>query len=528
MPPGYRVAFASDEGLCMTASPQRATPRDWLGLAVIALPCIVYAMDLTVLNLAVPAISRELRPTAAQLLWIIDIYGFMVAGMLITMGTLGDRIGRRKLLMFGAAAFGAASVLAAFATTPLMLIAMRAVLGIAGATLAPSTLSLIRNMFHDPAQRRIAIGVWVASFSVGGAIGPVVGGLLLEFYWWGAVFLLAVPVMLLMLVLGPFLLPEYRDPRPGALDIASAVLSLCAVMTTIWGIKKIAEEGIDLAPLAMIGVGVALAVAFVRRQRTLARPMIDLRLFDDRAFTSALLAYALGTFVAFGVFVFVAQYLQLVLGMDTLEAGLWSMPFALGFIVGASVTPRLAERFGPAPVITGGLAVAALGFVALAVFAAHGSPGAIVGAFTLYAVGLAPVFTLATDLVVGCAPPEHAGAASALSETGSELGGALGIALLGSLGAAIYRLALSDTAFVGIAPADLAEARNTLGAALDIAARTAPPTGALLADAAREAFVRGMQAGAVAASVVMALLAALTAGPLRGAREARSEAVDAA
>ncbi len=512
----------------MTTSPRRATPRDWLGLAVIALPCIVYAMDLTVLNLAVPAISRELRPTAAQLLWIIDIYGFMVAGMLITMGTLGDRIGRRKLLMFGAAAFGAASVLAAFATTPPMLIAMRAVLGIAGATLAPSTLSLIRNMFHDPAQRRIAIGVWVASYSVGGAIGPVVGGLILEFYWWRAVFLLAVPVMVLLLALGPFLLPEYRDPRPGALDLASAVLSLCAVMTTIWGIKEIAEEGVGLAPLAVIGVGAALALAFVRRQRTLARPMIDLRLFDDRAFTSALLAYALGTFVAFGIFVFVAQYLQLVLGMQTLEAGLWSMPFALGFIVGASLTPRLAGRFGPAPVITGGLVIAALGFMLLAAVATRSGLGWIVGAFTLYAVGLAPVFTLATDLVVGRAPPEHAGAASALSETGSELGGALGIALLGSLGAAIYRMTLSDVPLAGIDAVDLAEARATLGAALDIAARAAEPTRSLLSDAARHAFVRGMQASAIAAAAMVALLAAFTARPLRGVRRRQGQRDEAA
>ena len=206
----------------MTATAPKATRRDWLGLAVIALPCLLYSMDLTVLNLAIPQLSVDLKPSAAQLLWIVDIYGFMVAGSLITMGTLGDRIGRRKLLLIGAAAFGLASVLAAFSTSAEMLIATRALLGIAGATLAPSTLSLIRNMFLDPKERSFAIGIWIASFSAGGAIGPLVGGLLLEHYWWGSVFLVGVPVMILLLMLGPFLLPEFKAPNAGRVDLASA------------------------------------------------------------------------------------------------------------------------------------------------------------------------------------------------------------------------------------------------------------------------------------------------------------------
>src|SRR5215216_3791493 len=189
-----------------------ATRREWIGLAVIALPCLLYAMDLTVLTLAVPSLTADLHPSATELLWIVDIYGFLVAGCLITMGTLGDRIGRRRLLLTGAAAFGAASVLAAFSTSPEMLIASRAILGIAGATLAPSTLSLIRSMFHNPHQRTVAIGIWIASFSAGAAIGPLVGGVLLERFWWGSVFLLAVPVMALLLAVGPRLLPEHKDP----------------------------------------------------------------------------------------------------------------------------------------------------------------------------------------------------------------------------------------------------------------------------------------------------------------------------
>src|ERR687895_225140 len=220
----------------------RAGRREWIGLGVIALPCLLYSMDLTVLNVAVPHLSADLKPSSQQLLWIIDIYGFLVAGFLITMGTLGDRIGRRRLLLIGAVVFGAGSLLAAFSTSAEMLIAARALLGVAGATLAPSTLSLIFNMFHDPEQRTFAIGVWIASYSAGAVIGPVLGGLLLEFFWWGSVFLLAVPVMALLLVLGPLLLPEFRNPDAGRLDLSSAVLSLAAVLALIYGLKQIAQD----------------------------------------------------------------------------------------------------------------------------------------------------------------------------------------------------------------------------------------------------------------------------------------------
>src|SRR5688572_9356687 len=212
-------------------------------------------MDLTVLNLAIPSLSEDLKPSSSQLLWIIDIYGFLVAGTLITMGTLGDRIGRRKLLMLGAAAFGVTSVLAAFSTSAEMLIATRALLGLAGATLAPSTLSLIRNMFMDPAQRTIAVSVWITSYSAGAAIGPPLGGLLLEFFWWGSVFLLAVPVMVVILIAGPRLLPEFRDPNAGKPDLLSAALSLVAVLTMIYGLKQIAEHGVDVTPTAFILAG---------------------------------------------------------------------------------------------------------------------------------------------------------------------------------------------------------------------------------------------------------------------------------
>uniref|UniRef100_UPI0025BA1CCC MFS transporter n=1 Tax=Bosea sp. (in: a-proteobacteria) TaxID=1871050 RepID=UPI0025BA1CCC len=368
----------------MTAIPAKATRRDWLGLAVIALPCLLYSMDLTVLNLAIPQLSVDLKPSAAQLLWIVDIYGFMVAGSLITMGTLGDRIGRRKLLLIGAAAFGLASILAAFSTSAEMLIATRALLGIAGATLAPSTLSLIRNMFLDPKERSFAIGIWIASFSAGGAIGPLVGGLLLEHYWWGSVFLVGVPVMILLLILGPILLPEFKDPQAGRVDLASAALSLTAVLAVIYGIKHMAEHGAGWQAALPILAGVAIGSLFLRRQRRLADPFLDLRLFRNPVISAALAINVLGFLFLFGSFLFIGQYLQLVKGFSPLEAGLWSLPSALAFILGTPIVPVLAHRFRPAQIMAMGLTMAALGFALLSRIDIDSSVGLVVVASVIF------------------------------------------------------------------------------------------------------------------------------------------------
>jgi DHA2 family multidrug resistance protein-like MFS transporter len=501
-----------------TAAPPKATRREWIGLAVIALPCVLYSMDLTVLTLAVPALSAELRPSPSQLLWIIDIYGFLVAGSLITMGTLGDRIGRRRLLLIGAAAFGVASVAAAFSQSAGMLIAARALLGIAGATLAPSTLSLIRNMFLDPKQRTVAVSVWVISYAAGAAIGPLLGGVMLIHFWWGSVFLLGVPVMLLLLAVGPKLLPEFRDPSAGRLDLISAAMSLAAVLLVIYGLKQIAQDGFRSLPAWLILSGLAVGIVFWHRQRTLESPLVDLRLFRAPAFSASLTTYLLATFVGFGAYIFMGQYLQLVIGLSPLEAGFWSLPWAGSFIVGSNLTPPLARRFRPGSVMVGGLALAAVGFGLLTGVGGSSDLAVLVAGSVVYNLGLAPVFTLTNDIIIGNAPPERAGSASALSETGSELGGALGIAILGSIGTAIYRSRLARTIPAGVPPETAEAARSTLGGALAAARQLPDSLGAALLGAAREAFAEAFQLTAVICAAVVLAAAVMVAILLRGGK----------
>lgn len=489
----------------------RATTRDWVGLAVLALACLMYIMDLTVLHLAVPSMTADLEPTSAQLLWIIDIYGFMVAGFLVTMGTLGDRIGRRKLLMIGAIGFGVASLLCAFSTSAEMLILGRALLGIAGATLAPSTLSLLFSMFHDPAQRSRAIAIWVSAFSAGSAVGPLAGGFILEHFWWGAVFLLAIPVVLLLLVLGPVVLPEYRDPDAGRLDLPSALMSLVAVLAVIFGLKEMAQDGISAVGVGSVVVGLVVGLVWVHRQLSLTDPMIDLRLLRSRVFSAALSVNFLTVFVMVGYFLFVAQYLQLVLDMSPLEAGAWSVPSALGFIVASNSLPWLQRQLRPGLIVAGGFTLTAigLGILATAGASADGLVPVVVASIVV-SFGLGPVFGLTTELVVGSAPPEKAGAASGISETATELGGALGIAILGSIGVALYRTTMLGHAPAGV-PADVLDAaRDTLGGAVDAAAQLPRALGDALLAVARDSFVQGMQTVA-SVSAVLAVGAAIWA-----------------
>ncbi|HTF28045.1 MAG TPA: MFS transporter [Flavitalea sp.] len=496
-------------------NPPRAGRREWIGLAVIALPCMLYSMDLTVLNLALPHLSKDLKPSSSELLWIIDIYGFMVAGFLITMGTLGDRIGRRKLLMIGACAFGIASIFAAFTNSAEMLIGARALLGIAGATLAPSTLSLIRNMFHDSKQRTVAIGVWITSYSVGAAIGPLIGGALLENFWWGSVFLIAVPVMVLLLVLGPILLPEYRDPEAGGLDFFSAILSLIAVLSVIFGLKKIAENGLGWLPLVSILTGVIIGMLFLRRQKKLSNPLIDLKLFRTPSFSASLLIYTLATFVFFGTFFFTFQYMQLVKGLTPIKAGLWSLPFFLAFIIGSMLAPVIVRKFHPIKVIGTGLLLASMGFGVLTQVTIDSGIILLVTGSIIYSLGISLVFTLTTDIIVGAAPPEKAGAASAISETGSEFGGALGIAILGTVGTAIYRSNLIDNLPAGISPKVADSAKQTLAEAVAQSHLISEDLRNSFLNEANQAFINGMQVVSLICGVVTLCLGIVSLTKLR-------------
>ncbi len=498
------------------AVPPQAGRREWIGLAVLALACLLYAMDLTVLHLAVPSLSADLQPTSAQLLWIVDIYGFMVAGCLITMGTLGDRIGRRRLLMIGGAAFAAVSVLAAFSTSAEMLIAARALQGIAGATLAPSTLSLIFSMFLDPRQRSIAIGVWIAGFSAGGAIGPVLGGVLLESFWWGSVFLLALPVMALLLVLGPRLLPEYRDPNAGRLDPASAALSLVAILAVIFGLKEIAQDGLGLLPVSSVVAGLAVGVVFVRRQRSLEDPMIDVRLFKIRAFNASLTTNVLGIFIVIGYFLFVAQYLQLVLGLSPLQAGLWSLPSACGFIVGSIVGPRILRRVRPAPVIGGRPRDGRRRSRDAHHRRRNGRPHDVgrgprwsSRSGSRRSSRRRPTSSSARRLPSAPAPPpgSRRPAPSSAGRSASRSWGASATA--------IYRSELADLMPAGVPAGVAAVARDTLGAAVGVAERLPGELGAALVESARAAFIQGMRVSSAIATVVAIAIAALAVVTLR-------------
>jgi MFS transporter, DHA2 family, multidrug resistance protein len=499
-------------------SAPRAGRREWVGLAVLALPTLLLSLDLSVLYLALPKLSADLEASATQQLWIIDIYSFMLAGFLVTMGTLGDRIGRRRLLLIGAAAFGVASVLAAYSTSAQMLIAARAILGVAGATLMPSTMALIRNMFEDPRQMGTAIGVWMSCFMGGMALGPLVGGILLERFWWGSAFLLGVPFMALLLVVGPVLLPEYRDEEAGQLDLFSVALSLAAILPAIYGLKELARYGLDIAPAIAIAAGAAFGVAFVRRQRRLADPLLDLRLFADRSFSASLGIMLLAGIVMAGATLLSALYLQIIVGLSPLQAGLWLLPQNVAMVAGVLLAPLLARRFRPAYVVAAGLVVAAAGLLVLTRVGGTGGLDLVVTGLVLANGGIALPMALVANLILGSAPPEKAGSAAAMSETGGEFGVALGIATLGSIATAVYRDRLADAIPPDVPAGAARAAHEGIAAAVSVAGRLPAGPAAELLGAAREAFTAGLNAAAGVGAVLFLSLAILAAILLRHVR----------
>ncbi|HEY9367137.1 MFS transporter [Streptomyces sp.] len=497
---------------------QKAGSREWLGLAVLALPTLLISLDTSVLYLALPHLAEALQPTGTQTLWIMDVYGFLIAGFLITMGTLGDRIGRRKLLLIGATAVGLTSVAAAYSSSAEALIATRALLGIAAATLMPSTLALISNMFHDPYQRGRAIAVWASCFMGGTALGPVVGGTMLEYFWWGSVFLLGVPVMIVLLIVAPMLLPEYKNENAGRIDLLSVLLSLVSILSIIYGLKELARYGFEPVPVVAIVVGLVVGAVFVKRQGKLADPLLDLKLFKVGSFTASLLILMVSMLGTGGGYLFITGFLQMVEGFSPMKAGLMMVPAAVASIVAAQVAPILAKRYAMSTVIGVGLLIGTIGYLLLVFVDAVGGLPLLMAGFVIIFIGVGTLGALGTGLVVGSVPPERAGSAAGLSSICGDLGSALGIATLGSLGTAVYRDAIAVPAGT---PADAAAAAgSSMEDAIAAAGELSGQTGQALLTAAREAFTSGLNAIGVASAIVTVISAVIALTALRKKREA--------
>ncbi|MFI5679667.1 MFS transporter [Streptomyces cellulosae] len=486
-------------------------PGRWLALSVLVLAVLLVAVDATVLGLATPYISEDLKPTGTQLLWIGDVYSFVIAGLLVSMGSLGDRIGRKRILLVGATAFGAVSVLNAYATTPEMMIAARALLGVAGATLMPATLALIRNLFHDRRERSLALGIWGATASAGTAVGPIVGGFLLEHFWWGSVFLINLPVMAVLVFVGIKLLPESRNPRPGPWDMRSVVLSLAGMIGVVYAVKEAATHGITWEVLAAALLGAGALYGFVRRQLALPAPLLDMRLFRNRGFSGAVLADLLTILGLSGLVFFLSQYLQLVQGRQPFEAGLAELPAAVGAVASGLVAGTVARRFSVRSVVSAGLTAVGLALASLTVIGQSTGYPLLGAALLVVGVGAGFSFTVTADVILGSVPKEQAGAASAVSETAYELGAALGIAVLGSIVTGVYR---DFTGPAGTPP----QAHESLGGAVEAAATLPAQTSEALLDAARQSFVDGLALAAGAGAAVLLVAAVAAWFMLRGQR----------
>lgn len=474
--------------------------RRWLAHGVLTLAVLLIGIDGTVLALATPFISRDLGTTGTELLWIGDIYSFILASLLITMGSLGDRIGHRKLLLCGATGFAAVSAITAYAPTPELLIGTRALLGVAGATLAPATLALIRGIFADARERSLAVGVWASAFSAGAAAGPLVGGVLLEHFWWGSVFLINVPVMAVLVIGGLVLLPEHRNPEPGPWDLLSVALSMVGILTLVYAIKEFATEGPHLGSAVTALVGAAALTMFVRRQLRLASPLIDVRLFANRAFSGVVAANLLSVLGLSGLVFFLSQFFQLVQGYSPLGAGLAELPAALTATVFGVLAGIAVRRWSQRAVLTTGLALVGVAMATLTTIRPDTAYPQLGLSLFVVGVGLGLAFTVASDVILASVPRERAGAAAAVSETAYELGMALGIATLGSIVTAVYR---GMTVPQGVSAAAAAHARDSLAAAGEVAGDLPAAQAAALLESARESFTSGL---AIAAAVGAALM----------------------
>jgi len=485
-----------------TTSSTTSTLRRWAALAVLVGAVLLLAIDATVLYLAVPALTADLSPTATQVLWIGDIYSLGLAGLLVTMGNLADRVGRKRLLLLGATAFGAASALAAFAPSAEVLIVARLLLGIAGATIMPSTLSLIRSIFTDPAERTRAIALWSAAAASGIALGPVVGGALLESFWWGSVFLINLPVIAAVLIGGAWLLPESRNPAPSRFDLLSSALSMLALIPVVLTVKQIAAGSAGLGTVLAIAAGILGGVLFVRRQRRVDSPMIEVDLFRNPAFSGAVLVNFTSVFALSGVLFFFSQYLQLARHLSPLQAGIAQLPVALASMAAVLVVGFLLGRLGRGRAIALALLTGAAGLGLLAALESSEQLGWVLLALIPLGLGIGIAETLSVDAVVSAVRPAKAGAAASVSETAYELGVALGIAVLGSVMTVLYRSGLSLPADVTGAVAT--RAQDSLSSASAVLADHADALAA-----AEHAFVSAMQVTTLVAAGVMVVAAVI-------------------
>jgi MFS transporter, DHA2 family, multidrug resistance protein len=504
--------------------------RPWAGLAVLFLPTLVVAIDNTVLSFALPAISAALAPSATQLLWLVDAYPLVLAGLLVTMGTLGDRIGRRRTLLIGVSGFGLVSLAAAYANDAALLVAARALLGFFGAMLMPATLALLRTLFTDRAQRRLALAIWATGFAAGAAVGPIVGGVLLEHFWWGSVFLVNVPVMVALLVALPLLVPESRMAAPGRLDPPGVLLSLLALAPTALAVKLAAHDGITATAVLSLIVGVTAGVAFVRRSRRQAAagqvPLLDVTLFSSRVLRLSALANATTMFAFTGLMFVGSQYLTLVLGLSPLDAGLVLLPGSVVTMAAGLLAARLARSFPLHVLVPSGLVLVAAG-LAVAGTLGVASPAVVLGAAAvLIGAGIGLSETVTNDAILAAAPADRAGAASAVSETAYEIGAVFGTAVLGSVLAMVYRLSVDVPVAAGFVGGQ--QAHETLGGAVTVASHLQGAPATTLLTSARAAFVDGLHATSLAAVLVLAAVAVLVHRGLRPAHAAPAPAEVAA
>ncbi|MEV5575700.1 MFS transporter [Spirillospora sp. NPDC052269] len=475
-------------------------PRRWAGLAVLSASLLLVVMDMTVLNVALPEIAADLRPDSISLLWMVDVYSLVVSGLLVTWAAVGDRWGRKRMLLTGFALFGLASLAVMWANSPGAVIAVRALLGVGGAMIMPSTLSMIRNLFTDPRERATALGIWATMAALGGALGPILGGALLEAFSWHSAFLVNVPVMAIALVAGWFLLPESRNPSPGPWDALGAALSIVGMVGLVYAIKHFGKDGVTGESLAAAAVAVGALGWFVRRCLRREHPLLDVRLLRGRAFSAGVVTALTVSVAAAATMLLLAQWMQVVQGYSPLESGIRLLPEAVGAAVFSPLAPAIANRIGARAVLSGGLLLIGAGFAAL--FLGPQPLGYPTVAVSLFVVGVGlGALAVASAVIMAGAPAERSGSAAAFEETSYELGGALGVAVLGSVAAVMFRngLPLSDLASAGITGRAADQARESIAGAIEVAG----PGGAQVVEQAKSAFTTSLEWTGIAGGALM-------------------------